>query len=91
MLPRELSITHVIITRKRKVFMNWHRSSSHAAPWCGSPEVGTTFGTAPNPHGASCPPSMGSAGTRPIHFPLKTLKTAWLGVGHMQETLKFIL
>lgn len=41
--------------------------------------------------GASCPPSVGSAGTRPVHFPLKTLKTAWLGVGHVQETLKFIL
>lgn len=23
--------------------------------------------------------------------PLKTLQTAWLGVGHVQETLKFIL
>lgn len=43
------------------------------------------------PIGASCLPSVGSAGTQPIHFPLKTLKTAWLGVGHMQETLKFIL
>lgn len=43
------------------------------------------------PIGASCLHSVGSAGTRSIHFPLKTLKRAWLGVGHMQETLKFIL
>lgn len=73
------------------MFMNWHRSSSNAPAWCGSPGVSTTFGTPLNPTGASCPPSVGSAGTQPVHFPFKTLKTAWLGVGHMQETLKFIL
>lgn len=57
----------------------------------GAPESVPPSGLLQTPTGASCLPSVGSPGTRPIHFPLKTLKTAWLGVGHVQEMLKFIL
>lgn len=73
------------------MFMNWHRSSSHAAAWCGSPGVGTTFGTPPNPHWSLLPAQCGLSWDMTHSFPLKTLKTAWLGVGHVQEMLKLIL
>lgn len=57
----------------------------------GAPGLVPPSGLLRNPTGASCLPSVGSAGTQPLHVPLKTLQTACLGVGHVQETLKFIL
>lgn len=63
------------------MFMNWHRSSSHAAAWCGSPGVGTTFGTPPNLRQCLLPTQRGLSWDTTCSFPTQDLKNglAWCG------------